>query len=255
MSYLLIDVGNSFTKFSVFTDETLSVIKKFKTNMFEKSINTIDVNNEKQILKIILVSVVDDEITMKIEDKLLSSFQCPIQQVYTEESKFGVKCGYNDCSILGADRWIAIIAAYNKVKSKTLKPVMVVDCGTVITVDVIDSNGQHLGGWMMPSAILMHESLLEKSKGIKKGISNTTKKVSEGVTRLGHSTYECVEIGAQLAEVGFIEQCFIQTQNSLKEVPLCILTGGGANDIFPMLTMKVEHLPNLVFDGLALFAE
>lgn len=256
MSHLLIDIGNSFTKYAVYTAKALSTVSKVKSNLFVEMINSLDIKTPEPLLGIILVSVANDFVTKDIIDKLSKQFQCPVKQVNTVESDLGVKCGYKEFALLGSDRWLAILAAFHHMKKQNIaKPVMVVDCGTVITVDVIDSSGLHLGGWMMPGNYLMYDALVKKSSGIQRGLNHTAKNLLETGQVFGNSTHECVEIGGKLAEQGFIEQCFIQTQNKLQDVPQCILTGGGANDIIPVLTMKLEHLPNLVFEGLALFIE
>lgn len=256
MSYLLIDIGNSFAKYATYTAKVLSTVNKVKTNSFGKMINSLELETAESLSEIVLVSVADDLVTKNIVDRLSERFQCTVQQVNTVESALGVKCGYADFTLLGSDRWLAIIAAFQYMKKKKIeKPVVVVDCGTVITVDVIDSSGQHLGGWIMPGTYLMYDSLIEKSNGIKQGLDHTLKNLPDDDYIFGRSTQECVGLGSNLAEVGFIEQCYIQSQKKLKETPQCILTGGGASDIIEMLTMNVKYLPNLIFEGLALFAE
>ena len=256
MSYLLIDIGNSFTKYAVYTAKVLAAVHKVRSDSFKEMIASFVLDIPEPLSGIVLVSVADDDLTKSIIDKLSTQFQCSVQQVNTTESALGVKCGYADFTLLGSDRWLAIMAAFqHRIKTQIKPPVMVVDCGTVITVDVIDNSGQHLGGWMMPGSALMYDSLVKKSNGIKRGLDNTTNELTGGNRELGISTQECIEIGNKLSEVGFVEQCFIQTHKKLKEAPLCVFTGGGAKDLIPMLSMSVEYLPNLIFEGLALFTE
>jgi len=256
MSYLLIDIGNSFTKYTVYMEKSFSSLYRVKTSLFEPSVDIIDVDTLKSIKKIVMVSVADDIVTKKIVNKLSQYFECSIQQVNTTESSFGIKCGYTDYSLLGADRWVAIVAAIkHKENQRETKPVMVIDCGTVITVDIIDNTNQHLGGWMIPSAFMMYRSLLDKSEAIKRSTDKESKTIFDDSLVFGKSTQACVQMGNKFAEVGFIEQCFIQTKNTLKESPQCIVTGEGAKDILSKLTMRVDYIPNLIFEGLALFAE
>lgn len=256
MSYLLIDIGNSFAKYAVYTAKVLTAVHKVKSDSFKEMIDRLVLETPEPLSGIVLVSVADNDLTKSIVDKLSMQFKCSVQQINTVESGLGVKCGYADSTLLGSDRWLAIIAAFqHKIKTQAKTPVMVVDCGTVITVDVIDNLGQHLGGWMMPGRSMMYDALLEKSSGIKQGLEHTAKELSDAKHVFGNSTQECIEIGNKFAEVGFVEQCFIQTHKKLNEAPLCILTGGGANVLIPMLTMNLEYLPNLIFEGLALFTE
>ena len=254
MSYILIDIGNTYTKYVEYLDKIVSPVTKFETCNFAESIKSIKA--AKLVEKVIIVSVANDKITKDVIKKLEIHFDCTVQQIKTTHSIFGVKCGYNDFKLLGADRWVAILAAYHSSKNAPPKDIiMVIDCGTVITIDVIDKYGQHLGGWMMPSATLMKNALIDKTNRIKQGINTLASTKSESNVIFGHSTHECIGLGVTFSEVGFIEQCFKQTQMQLKTIPRCILTGGGALDILSLLSMKVEHKPNLIFDGLALFTE
>ena len=254
MSYLLIDVGNTYTKCVEYLDQTILPVTKFETSNFTESVKTIEV--VQSVEKITIVSVSSDKITQDIIKKLENHFHCTVMQINTEHTSFGVKCGYADFKLLGADRWVAIIAAYHSNNAASFKDIiMVIDCGTVITVDVVDAHGQHLGGWMMPGATIMKNALFDKTNRIKQGVNPIDNKNLESNVIFGHSTQECIELGVKYSEVGFIEQCFKQTQIQLKTIPRCILTGGGAADIVSLLSMKVEHTPNLIFEGLALFTE
>ena len=254
MSHLLIDIGNTYTKCVEYLDKTILPVVKFETSNFSESVKEIHANNP--IEKIIIVSVANDTLTKDAIKKLELHFECTVQKINTTQSIFGVKCGYDDFTLLGADRWIAILAAYHSNPTARLNDiVMVIDCGTVITVDVIDEHGQHLGGWMMPSATLMKNALLDKTNRIKQGLNTLANTKLESNDIFGHSTQEGIDIGVKFSQAGFIEECFKQTKIQSKAIPRCVLTGGGALDVIALLSMKVEHAPNLIFQGLVLFTE
>ncbi len=259
MSYLLIDIGNSYTKYATLNENQWSSIHYVKSAEF---LNVLDLDSLKisaSPASILLVSVANETLTCNIKDKLSQAFQCTVQQIKTSATAMGVSCGYFDYALLGSDRWVAMLAGFNRIKAQ---PVLIVDCGTVVTVDVVDGNGQHLGGWMMPGLLLMNDALGEKASGIYVGLKESalysdfanTNKQQEPLL-IGQSTQQCVTVGGILAEVGFIQQCFSVSEKLLGCAPLCILTGGGAKEIVPLLPMQVEYLPELVLDGLALFIE
>lgn len=253
MPYLLIDVGNSYTKYISYTTTTTK-INNIETNQFIDNINSLDI--EGLIEKVVLVSVIDDNLTRDLVDKLKLKFKCNIEQVSTTKNIFGVSCGYKDHTLLGADRWVAIVAGYHYMKSQHVgKPIIIIDCGTVITVDVVDAAGQHLGGWMAPSSGTMQQVLVNRSSGIKHGVVKVDIKHNEDSVIFGRTTQECMDFGGKLSEVGFIEQCVMQTEKIVNDKPLCIITGGGTHDIMSNLTLKVVPIPSLIFDGLALFIE
>ena len=97
----------------------------------------------------------------------ISSFttgQWQIEPVYArvKEAAAGVTNAYPDVSQLGIDRWLALIAAWNKYHA----PVCVAGCGTAVTLDVVDGDGYHLGGLIFPGLRLMQQSLITHTHGI-----------------------------------------------------------------------------------------
>ncbi len=261
MSYLLIDIGNSYVKYATYDNNRLSSASLLKNPQFIDALNTRTFKITEPPEGIVLVSVVDKTLTNNIIDELFRLFNCQVQRVTTSTMALGVICGYSDYSLLGADRWLAMIAAFNQVKERSqARPVLVVDCGTVVTADVVDAAGQHLGGWMMPGRFLMRQALGQKASGILYGLENSDSglecsSIHHDKPVIGKSTRQCVEVGGKLAEAGFLTQCFLQAEKLSAVAPLCIFTGGGAKEIIPLLTVQVDYVPDLVLDGLALFIE
>lgn len=256
MNYLLIDTGNSFSKFVFYTSQQYSVVTRCETSALVDSIIRFNPNQPDTLTKIILVSVVDDNTTRKLLADLNTAFATEVIQVKTAATAYGVSCGYQNPALLGADRWVALVAAFNLLQPGAKQPLMVIDCGTVLTVDMLDKEGQHLGGWMMPSSKLMRQCLSSESAAIKHGLEQEGHaQAKNNSARTGQSTLQCIELGGQLAETGFIEQCIRQGRDICGESLRIIVSGGGAENIIGMLSMPVEHKPDLVVKGLALFIE
>jgi len=259
MPYLLVDIGNSFIKYALCTDGLVAPACIVRDIEFLDKLEKDELKVAKILSGVILVSVADNTITNNIKAKLVERFDCLVQQIKTSKKYLGLTCGYFDYFFFGADRWVAMIAAWqHSQKGAKNEPLLVVDCGTVLTADVVDAKGLHLGGWMMPSALLMRDMLEEKSSGIHLGLKDADLKNCNNEQHellIGQSTQQCIVAGGMLAQLGFIKQCFSQAEDLLGTRPLCFLTGGGAKDVVPLLTVPVEHLPNLVLDGLALFIE
>src|SRR3569833_1812736 len=66
--------------------------------------------------------------------------------VTAERSAHGVTNGYCIGERLGVDRWAALGAA----RERWSTAVCIVDAGTAITLDVLSTDGHHLGGLIMP---------------------------------------------------------------------------------------------------------
>ena len=69
-------------------------------------------------------------------------FRVDVEFVTAAQEFQGLTNGYLDPSLLGADRWLALIGAWTLARSARC----VVDAGTAVKVDSVDAQGQHLGG-------------------------------------------------------------------------------------------------------------
>ncbi len=79
-----------------------------------------------------------------------------VERITTRRVAAGVVNGYADPSLLGVDRWLAVIGAYQRVQGACV----VADIGTAATVDVVAADGRHRGGYIVPGPQLMVASLL-----------------------------------------------------------------------------------------------
>ena len=101
----------------------------------------------------------------------------------------GVMNAYDDIDQLGVDRWLTIIAAWNRYRSA----VCIVDCGTALTLDVVSASGQHAGGFIVPGLTLMGDVLNRQTQQINASLDQ---KLS---LELGRNTRECISNGAVMA--------------------------------------------------------
>jgi len=158
----------------------------------------------------------------------------------TKASEIGVINAYNKTEELGADRWLALIAA--RVRYPT-QGICVVDCGSALTIDVIDSNGQHLGGQIVPGTSAMHHALQRNTRLQLVADSNL-----DGF--FGATTDACINSGILNAQAALIERAMAKAEITLAKRPRLVLTGGGADWVKPHLALPCNHIPDLVFEGL-----
>jgi len=165
--------------------------------------------------------------------------RCLIQEIHTKKYSHGVSNAYLNPEKLGADRWLAMLGAFNHYSG----PLCVVDFGTAITLDVIDEQGQHLGGMIMPGLSLLKQSL---SKGTA-GLSFSSETHKQG---LANYTQAAIYNGCLYAVKGFIEAGLMQTA----ETSRLILTGGDAEFLAATLKLDAVVDAELVFKGMALLS-
>ena len=164
--------------------------------------------------------------------------------IRSELSGFGVHNAYQHPSTLGADRWLAMIAA----RHDSSAPAAVVDCGTVVTVDALDAVGRFLGGVIIPSNQTMCGSLLAQ-------VTHLHADATVGPSVFNLSTGGAVVNGSLMAVIGGIDrtvEAFIERMGQDTRV---VLTGGNAVRIAPLLRCRFSEQPNLVLDGLRIVAE
>jgi len=153
----------------------------------------------------------------------------------------GVVNGYRDYERLGIDRWLAIVAAFQRIQG----PLCVADCGTSLTIDLVTAKGEHLGGYILPGMVLARKSLLG-------GTRQVVVSVEEPPSNLiwGKSSEEAVGHGTLLFMVASIEKAVQEFQRSTGEEPRLVLTGGDAAIIKTHLGFDALYIPELVLEGL-----
>ena len=176
-------------------------------------------------------------------------WSCPVVEVLTTAEALGVQNAYREPERLGIDRWAAMIAAYRQHQTD----ICVVDCGTALTIDLVNAAGKHLGGYIVPGLNTMQKSLNQHTEAIQANLDLHTDKNSHTVAP-GTSTRQAVERGVVLAAVGLIEQAIAYYRRTNHVEPVCVLTGGDAECLTPYLSKQVRHDPYLVLQGIALLA-
>nr|VFK43337.1 MAG: type III pantothenate kinase [Candidatus Kentron sp. SD]VFK48799.1 MAG: type III pantothenate kinase [Candidatus Kentron sp. SD] len=170
------------------------------------------------------------------------------EYITVESEAWGVSCAYRDFDTLGPDRWAALIAANHKFKG----PVCVIDCGTAITIDALAADGKHLGGLIVPGIGLMRRALSRSTGRIGKTSGINAMSAAAQNTWLGRSTQEGVMAGTMWAAVAFIDRVVADLEAEFQKRITCILAGGDAQAIHPLLACKAICEPDLILQGLAI---
>ncbi|MEE8058631.1 MAG: type III pantothenate kinase [Pseudomonadales bacterium] len=160
----------------------------------------------------------------------------------SSKSAAGVTNAYGEDAVkLGIDRWLAVVAAYNRQRGA----VLVIDVGTALKADLVAADGRHLGGYIVPGTDLMKSSL--KSATAKVRFSE--KNYVSGVV-FGRCTTDAVHAGVLASQVGAITVAISEAKRQMLGGFAILLTGGGASNIAAYLETEVVGVPDLVLDGL-----
>jgi type III pantothenate kinase len=143
---------------------------------------------------------------------------------------------------MGLDRWLAMIASWEQYETA----LCLVGCGTALTIDVIDSGGEHLGGYIVPGIELMQKALINSTEQINVVVNN--------IASLDYAkdTDTAVNNGAFLAAVSMIDRVADIFSNEQQCKVKYIISGGMAELIKPLLKHPYEYKANLVLSGLSI---
>ena len=156
-----------------------------------------------------------------------------------------VRNAYTEPGRLGVDRWLALIATWRKHGTAAC----IVDCGTAVTIDGLDGTGRHLGGLILPGVSMMQQALYQNASGISAAGKG---RVLRGLAK---DTHQGVLTGCTVAIVALIDRIVNILKKDVTGKLTCVITGGAAKEIMPLLATRFIHEPLLVLEGLAVMFE
>ena len=156
--------------------------------------------------------------------------------------KTGLKVRYRNPLEVGADRIAGAIAATQRHPARNL---IVVDCGTATTFDVITSGGDYLGGVILPGVGVSAEALASRTAKLPRV------EIARPETVLGRSTVESIQSGLYHGHPGAIRHVVAGLTREVfgGERPQVVGTGGFAR-MLEEERLFDEIVPELVLLGL-----
>jgi len=238
LSTLLIDIGNTRVKWALFDGHRLGrqqaaahagwTSKQFARHVFSRM---------RGVDRVLAVSVAGARVERRVTAAARSQLGITPEFFTSARHVAGVTTLYSEPWRLGADRLAAAIGAHRIARGRA---VCVIGVGTALTVDLVDAEGRHRGGAIVPAPELMKGSLLTKTNGIARR--------ARGVTAKGgffaRNTRAAIEHGARYAAAAVVDR-----------TPLVLLTGGGVPAIRRLVRSRHRLVPDLVLQGLAVIAQ
>lgn len=241
---LTFDIGNTRTNIGLYKD---SLVKKFWILSKDLEDGLEEVLSE-NIPDVKITGAVIGSVVKGFEDKITAV----LRKIYGIEtviisfnSKLPIKLGVDYPEKLGVDRLINGAYAYNKFNQS----VIVIDCGSAITLDVVNNEGKFLGGIIA----LGLKNQLQAISSYTSALPELSLKNIE--TNIGKNTQEAILSGvingtASMID-GMIEKCSKEFWNRLSNKPKIILTGGDAGFIQSYLKTKIDIVDeNFTLNGL-----
>ena len=239
---LVIDAGNTQITFGLYEGDVLvrsfAVLTDVKLSVRELE-ESLSSNISGKIDGAIIGSVVD-ELNERLKYAVLDLYKV-MPVVLTPDMDTGISIGLKDNSEIGADRIANAYRAYELYK----KAVIVVDFGTAVTFDIVNSKGCFIGGIIAPG-------LNTQLKSLNVSTSKLPKLEVEDVDNvIGKNTKEAILSGVIAGCASMVEGMLIKCEKELGEKAVIISTGGHCEIVSKYMTRKFDAvIPNLTLEGL-----
>ena len=244
---LLADIGNSQIKVAETQNRNLLKIKSFPSedmDKFHKYITKTYINKDCTLFYSSVLGV-----------KFNKEFKKKLKGIFVKETEFkstktllSVKNCYPQASRLGPDRWAQIVAAYKIFE----KNIMIVSCGSAISIDYVTGSGNHKGGLILSGAERYSNcfSDIHNLKNIKLSINqNKNSKI------LQSNTLKQITTGYRVMISSSINEIYSNLCQKSKPKPKLLITGSYSKNISRDLKIKCLVEPYFVLKSLALIQD
>ena len=250
---LAIDIGNSDVVIGIFNDEKLLQSWRLRTRLHQ-SVDEYEMQvrgmlfacdfSLKETKGAVLSSVVPEltDVFSKLIENMIG--QQPMK--VSNELFLGIQINTEDPSKVGQDRLINAAAAYQQYKTS----LVIVDCGTATTMDVVTAEGVFQGGVICPGLLISAEALFSKTTQLFQVDLEIPKEL------IGKNTTESLKSGLIYGYASMVESMINKLIKEIKQQnqpdPTVVITGGLAATILPIITSAI-YLEDLTLRGLYLF--
>ena len=236
---LIIDIGNTSTKLAVFQRDKVLIAKTVEG--FSLVIEVENLLKQFTEIKRGFVSSVG----FLSEDELKTLEKRLPMTVLNSTLKLPFKIHYKTPNSLGADRLALMAAAATQYSGKN---VLVIDAGSCITYDFIDSKKNYLGGAIAPGIQMRYKSLGDFTSSLP-----TLQKIVPK-NSIGNSTHDSIHSGVINGVLYEIEGTVNEYQNKYPDLTV-ILTGGDADFLCKQLKISIFANSDFLLEGLNFLLE
>ena len=249
MSFLAIDVGNTRLKWALYDRPHPAATLLAHGAEFLENIDRLSEGVWAQLPapeRMLGCIVAGDAVRRRVQEQM-ELWDVTPQWVVSEQAQAGLVNGYDHPTRLGADRWVAMVGARQRMLAQgSARPLVVVMVGTAVTVEAIDQDGKFLGGFILPGHGIMLKALESGTAGLH---------VPTGEVRMfPTNTSDALTSGGTYAIAGACERMVQHLRAHTGMEPMCVMTGGAGWKMAPSMGIEFELLDNLIFDGLLTMA-
>lgn len=154
----------------------------------------------------------------------------------------GIGIDYPNPREIGADRLVNSIAAVHKYGY----PIISIDFGTAINFDIVDAQGNYVGGALAPGLVVALDAMVSRAARL------FSVELALPERAIGKSTTSAIQSGVVLGYLSLLEGMITRIRAELDGDPTVIITGG-YSEIFAGASPLIDHHePDLTSEGLRL---
>lgn len=246
MTTILIDAGNSRLKWAVLSADGQRAVQQAVAYPHLDAIypQIRQVLDAHRVTQVVMVHVLGDAFEQTMQT-LCAEAGCAYHSVKTAATAYGITLAYDQPRQLGADRLVAMLGAQAFWQQHDQQhDTVVIDCGTAITLDALRTNGQHLGGVILPGMRSGGEALIARAKASHLAMS------FDEPTLFARNTAQGIGSGSLLGTACALDGLCQRMEDELGAPLLRVLTGGDAVYLQDALQGEYQHVPELLMDGL-----
>jgi type III pantothenate kinase len=247
-SILTVDIGNSRIKWALW--ENAAVVEQ-GAHVYNSDNLSVILGKAWDALEVpgtvMLACVAGADTETQMQNWLAEHWQIEARVLRTTKQFAELRHGYAHPEQHGVDRWAAMIAARNLYQSA----LCIISCGTATTLDLIDADGQHLGGQIMPGTELMFASLKSRIPVL----SNLEFTNAVPDQPFATNTVDAVQLGVTQMAAAALDHACVTAREQLGADMKTLITGGAATGMLALMKTPAQLQPDLVLYGLYLAAQ
>ena len=245
---LTVDIGNSNIVLGGVRDKEIVFEARLRTEPTKTSDQyCVDL---KILMEVYGVSNTDIEGTIiaSVVPQVLNSMRTAIQKLTGKVPLVvgpGLKTGLNilleNPGQTGADLVVADVAALREHKP----PLIIIDMGTATTMSVLDKNGAHIGGCIIPGVKISMDALTDRT-ALLPGLQ-----LDQPKKAIGRNTIDAMRSGIMMGTACMLDGMVERMEAELGSKTTVVVTGGIAKFIVPMCKTPMIYDKDLLLKGLA----
>ena len=246
---LTVDIGNSNIVIGGVRDDEILFEARLRTEATKTSDEyCLDVKSLMDVYGVDPAEV-EGAIIASVVPQVLNSFQTAIKKLTGKTALVvgpGLKTGLNilleNPGQTGADLVVGDVAALRAHKP----PLIVIDMGTATTISVLDKNGAHIGGCIIPGVKISMDALTDRT-ALLPGLQ-----LDQPKRAIGRNTVDAMRSGIMMGTACMIDGMIERMEEELGYKTTVIATGGIAKFIVPLCRREMLYDKDLLIKGLVM---